>query len=89
VNTSLFSLCFVVFNFLATATTTLVASAVSKQDRAAAGEVAWQAAGRALLLGCSVATLLWTNGSSALVAMGIDPSQQQLHALAMTYLVWR
>lgn len=33
VNTALFSFCFVVFNFLATATTPLIAAAVSAGDR--------------------------------------------------------
>jgi Na+-driven multidrug efflux pump len=60
VNTSLFALCFAVFNFLATATTPLLASAVAAGDRRAAGEVCYQATALATVLGLAVAALLAT-----------------------------
>jgi hypothetical protein len=90
VNTSLFTLSFVVFNFLATATTPAVASAVGSRNSTAAGEVVYQATALAVLLGLAVAAGLYTNASWLLSVMGADPSQgEHMHDLAMQYLMIR
>jgi hypothetical protein len=95
VNTSLFTLSFVVFNFLATATTPAVAAAVGARNSTAAGEVVYQATALAVLLGLGVAVGLHGNASWMLSVMGADPSQgEHMHDLAMQYLmirwvVWR
>lgn len=90
VNTSLFTLSFVVFNFLATATTPAVAAAVGARNSQAAGEVVYQATALALLLGAGVAAGLYGNASWMLSAMGADPSQgEHMHDLAMQYLMIR
>lgn len=57
VNTSIFAMAFVVFNFLAYGTTPLVARAVGRGDRAGAGNVVMQAFLLAVLVG-GTATLL-------------------------------
>ena len=57
VNTSIFAMAFVVFNFLAYGTTPLVARAVGRGDRAGAGDVVMQAFLLAALVG-GTATLL-------------------------------
>jgi MATE family multidrug resistance protein len=90
VNTSLFTLSFVVFNFLATATTPAVASAVGCRNSKAAGEVVYQATTLAVLLGIAVAGGLYCNASWMLSVMGADPAQgQHMHELAMEYLLIR
>eukprot|EP00879_Flechtneria_rotunda_P003921 GHRR01004161.1.p1 GENE.GHRR01004161.1~~GHRR01004161.1.p1 ORF type:complete len:563 (+),score=209.33 GHRR01004161.1:649-2337(+) len=89
INTSLFSLSFVVFNFLATATTPMVASAVSSQNTRAAGETVWQATSLAAVLGLLVAAGLSCNGTWMLGVMGADQSQQHMQDLALQYLVIR
>eukprot|EP00878_Enallax_costatus_P012975 GHUV01013552.1.p1 GENE.GHUV01013552.1~~GHUV01013552.1.p1 ORF type:complete len:468 (+),score=125.24 GHUV01013552.1:726-2129(+) len=89
INTSLFSLSFVVFNFLATATTPMVAAAVSSHNSKAAGETVWQATSLAVLLGVLVAAGLVTNGTSLLTLMGADSSQQHMQDLALQYLLFR
>jgi MATE family multidrug resistance protein len=90
VNTSLFTLSFVVFNFLATATTPAVATAVGAHDRRAAGEVVYQATALAVLLGLGVAAGLYSNAAWMLAVMGADPSQgEHMHELAMQYLMVR
>lgn len=90
VNTSLFTLSFVVFNFLATATTPAVAAAVGARNSQAAGEVVYQATALALLLGVGVAAGLYGNASWMLSVMGADPSQgEHMHDLAMQYLMIR
>lgn len=90
VNTSLFTLSFVVFNFLATATTPAVASAVGCRNSKAAGEVVYQATTLAVLLGIAVSGGLYCNASWMLSVMGADPAQgQHMHELAMQYLLIR
>lgn len=90
VNTSLFTLSFVVFNFLATATTPAVAAAVGARNGKAAGEVVYQATALAVLLGLGVAAGLYGNASWMLSVMGADPSQgEHMHDLAMQYLMLR
>lgn len=79
-----------VFNFLATATTPAVASAVGSRNSTAAGEVVYQATALAVLLGLAVAAGLYTNASWLLSVMGADPSQgEHMHDLAMQYLLIR
>lgn len=90
VNTSLFTLSFVVFNFLATATTPAVASAVGCRNSQAAGEVVYQATALAVVLGLGVAGGLFGNASWLLSVMGADPAQgEHMHELAMQYLLIR
>lgn len=89
-NTSLFTLSFVVFNFLATATTPAVASAVGSKNSRAAGEVVYQATALAIVLGLAVSAGLFGNASWMLNIMGADPSQgEHMHELAMQYLLVR
>ncbi len=89
VNTSLFAFAFVVFNFLTTATTPMIAAAVASNDARQAGEVTWQAGIMALVLGSGVTVLLLANADAALMLMGLDEGQPQLLGLAKEYLVIR
>ena len=45
VNTALFSFSFLIFNFLGTATTPMIARAAAKGDKKLAGSLAWQVSG--------------------------------------------
>jgi hypothetical protein len=86
----LFTLSFVVFNFLATATTPAVAAAVGARNSKAAGEVVYQATVLAVLLGLGVAFGLHGNAPWMLSVMGSDPAQgDHMHDLAMQYLMIR
>jgi MATE family multidrug resistance protein len=89
INTSLFSLSFILFNFLATATTPAVATAVSSSNNRAAGETIWQATSLAVLLGLFVAAGMLGNGRWMLEMMGADQSQQHMQDLALQYLYFR
>ena len=89
INTSLFSLSFILFNFLATATTPAVATAVSSSNNRAAGETIWQATSLAVVLGLLVAGGMLANGRWMLEVMGADQSQQHVQDLAMQYLWFR
>jgi Na+-driven multidrug efflux pump len=89
VNSSLFTLAFVVFNFLATATTPLVATAHAAGDARRAGETVWQAGALALLLGAGVSATLLFGGNELLMAMGVDDSQPHMQQLALSYLQLR
>jgi MATE family multidrug resistance protein len=89
INTSLFSLSFILFNFLATATTPAVATAVSSNNNRAAGETIWQATSLAVLLGLLVAAGMLSNGRWMLEMMGADQSQQHMQDLALQYLWFR
>jgi MATE family multidrug resistance protein len=90
VNTSLLTLAFVLFNFLNTATTPMLATAVGQGNATAAGEVVYQATGLALLLGVGVAAGLSANADWLLDAMGADASQGvHMHELAVQYLLLR
>lgn len=68
VNTALFTLAFVVFNFLAYGTTPRVARAVGRGDREEAGRIAVQALVLALVTG-AVATLVLLAGSGILLTL--------------------
>lgn len=83
VNTSLFSLAFVVFNFLAYGTTPLVARAVGRGDRDAAGRVVVQALTVAVLAGIVSVTVLQLFALPILAAMG---ASGELRAEALSYL---
>jgi len=83
VNTSLFSLAFVVFNFLAYGTTPLVARAVGRGDREAAGRVVVQAITVAVLAGLVSVGVLQAFAEPILAAMG---ATGELRAEALGYL---
>src|SRR5690554_4926384 len=83
VNTSVFSLAFVVFNFLAYGTTPLVARAVGRGDRARAGKLAVEAVTLAVLAGIVAFTLLQLLAVPIVRAMG---ASGELIAPAVEYL---
>ena len=70
VNTAVFSLAFVVFNFLAYGTTPLVARAVGRGDREAAGALAIHALTLAVIAGVGALVLLQVTARPVLSAMG-------------------
>lgn len=70
VNTSIFSMAFVVFNFLAYGTTPMVARAVGRGDREAAGRVVVQALVVALLAGVVAVGVLQVFAVPIAAAMG-------------------
>lgn len=83
VNTSIFALSFVVFNFLAYGTTPMVARAVGRGDRTGAGDVVLQALLLALVVG-GLATLTLEALAGPIVAlMGAGPD---LSEPALSYL---
>ncbi len=83
VNTSIFAMAFVVFNFLAYGTTPLVARAVGRGDRVGAGDVVMQAFLLAAVVG-GVATLLLELLAVPIVnLMGAGPELQEP---ALSYL---
>jgi MATE family multidrug resistance protein len=83
VNASVFSLAFVVFNFLAYGTTPMVARAVGRGDRAGAGRLAVQALTLAVLAGGAALLLLQLFAGPVLDAMG---ATGELRAPALVYL---
>ncbi|NNF39669.1 MAG: MATE family efflux transporter [Gemmatimonadetes bacterium] len=83
VNTSVFALAFVVFNFLAYGTTPLVARAVGRGDREAAGDLALHALTLGLVAGIGALVLLQLLAEPVLAAMG---ASGELRAPALTYL---
>lgn len=83
VNTSLFSLVFVLFNFLAYGTTPLVGRALGGGDRAGAGRVVAQALTLAVAAGAVSLTILQLAAVPLLHAMGADNG---LLRPALTYL---
>ncbi|MFO7588044.1 MAG: MATE family efflux transporter [Gemmatimonadota bacterium] len=83
VNASLFSLAFVVFNFLAYGTTPLVARAVGRGDRDEAGRVVVQALTVAALAGIVSVTVLQLFAGPILAAMG---ASGELRGEALPYL---
>jgi MATE family multidrug resistance protein len=83
VNASVFSLAFVVFNFLAYGTTPLVARAVGRGDRDAAGELAVHALTLALIAGIGALVLLQLAAGPVLTAMG---ASGDLREPALVYL---
>ncbi|MEJ2287967.1 MAG: MATE family efflux transporter [Deinococcales bacterium] len=83
VNTSLFSLAFVAFNFLAYGTTPMVGRALGRGDRQGAGRVVVQALTLAVVAGVAALVLLQLAAVPLLRAMGADGA---LLAPALTYL---
>jgi len=83
VNTSIFAMSFIVFNFLAYGTTPMVARAVGRGDRTGAGDVVVQALLLAVVVG-GVATLMLEALAGPIVAlMGAGPD---LREPALSYL---
>ncbi len=83
VNTSIFAMSFIVFNFLAYGTTPMVARAVGRGDRTGAGNVVLQALLLAVVVG-GVATLMLEALAGPIVAlMGAGPD---LREPALSYL---
>jgi len=89
VNTALFSFSFLIFNFLGTATTPMIARAAAKGDKKLAGSLAWQSLGIAAGLGVVSAAVLHTFAEPLLCGMGADPSQPEMFGLAKDYLLIR
>ncbi|EFN56963.1 hypothetical protein CHLNCDRAFT_51240 [Chlorella variabilis] len=89
VNSALFTFSFVVFNFLATATTPMVASSLAVGDKEHAGKVTLQALGLAMVLGTVLAGCLVVFSEGALSLMGAGPEAGRVHELATEFLVVR
>ncbi|KAL4419186.1 hypothetical protein ABPG77_007776 [Micractinium sp. CCAP 211/92] len=89
VNSALFTFSFVVFNFLATATTPMVAAALAVGDSDRAGKVTLQALGLAIVLGGILTVALVTGSDGALALMGAGPETGRVHELATEFLVIR
>ncbi|WP_405284328.1 MATE family efflux transporter [Gaopeijia maritima] len=83
VNASIFSLAFVVFNFLAYGTTPMIARAVSRGDRERAGRLAVEALAVAVLAGAGALALLQLFAVPILALMGATGA---LEAPALEYL---
>lgn len=83
VNVSVFSLAFVVFNFLAYGTTPLVSDALARGHREEAARTVLQALTLAVLLGLTGASLLVVLAEPIAAAMGADG---ELLAPTLTYL---
>jgi MATE family multidrug resistance protein len=83
VNTSIFSMAFVVFNFLAYGTTPMVARAVGRNDREAAGRVVVQALVVAMLAGVVAVGILQAFAVPITAAMG---ARGELQAESLSYL---
>mmetsp|Transcript_1784 Transcript_1784/g.6392 ORF Transcript_1784/g.6392 Transcript_1784/m.6392 type:complete len:505 (-) Transcript_1784:520-2034(-) len=88
VDTALFSFAFVVFNFLATATTPIVAQAVASGNTSRAGRVLWQAMGLSGVLGVAVMGGLFLGADGALDFMGAVDNHE-LRQLSLDYLYIR
>ncbi len=86
VNTALFGFAFFVFNFLAYATTPLVAGAVGRGDRGTAGRVAVQAVLLAAGIGLAGVAVLEATAPSLLRLMGADGAVTEA---GVGYLRWR
>lgn len=83
VNASVFSLAFVVFNFLAYGTTPMIARAVAGGDRERAGRLAVEAIALALLTGAGALLLLQLFANPVLALMGAGG---ELRGPALEYL---
>jgi MATE family multidrug resistance protein len=83
VNTSIFALAFVVFNFLAYGTTPMVARAMGRGDRVGAGDVVMQAFLLALVVGGIAALALELLAVPIVKLMGAGPDLQEP---ALSYL---
>ena len=83
VNTAIFTLAFVVFNFLAYGTTPMVARAVGRGDRAGAGNVVMQAFLLAVVVGCVATLTVELLAVPIVTLMGAGPD---LREPALSYL---
>lgn len=83
VNASIFSLAFVVFNFLAYGTTPMLARAIARGDRREAGDLPVQAIALAGVTGVAALIVLQLGAGAAVTAMG---ATGELRAPALTYL---
>ncbi|MCL7938465.1 MAG: MATE family efflux transporter [marine benthic group bacterium] len=83
INASIFSMAFVLFNFLAYGTTPLVARAVGRDDRDAAGRVVVQAFVVAILAGVIAVLALQALAGPIVSAMG---AEGELRASTLSYL---
>eukprot|EP00210_Caulerpa_lentillifera_P002402 g2303.t1 len=86
VNTGVFSLAFIVFNFLAVTTTTLVAAAVASDDTSKAGQATTQSFTLALVLGLALLFSLESFVDPILHTMG---ATEDLMDISRDYLVSR
>lgn len=86
---ALFTFFFLVFNFLATATTPLVAGALASGEKERAGVVVLQGIVLALGIGSGLCYTLITTADTTLDIMGAGPSSSQVHVLAKEFLVVR
>ena len=77
VNISVFSLAFVVFNFLAYGTTPMIGRAIGRGDREGAGRVVMQAFTLALIVGALALILLQAFATPILTLMGADEALQE------------
>ena len=77
VNAGIFSLAFLVFNFLAYGTTPLVATALGDGRRAEAGRLVSAALGIAVVLGMVAALLLWGLAETCLLYTSPSPRDQR------------
>jgi MATE family multidrug resistance protein len=90
VNSALFTFSFLVFNFLATATTPLVATAIAAGDGRRAGTVTIQAMLLATVLGTGLTAGLTIGADQALMLMGTDPTATpEMFSLAKDFLLIR
>ncbi|GAX78362.1 hypothetical protein CEUSTIGMA_g5804.t1 [Chlamydomonas eustigma] len=92
VNNSVFGMAFVVFNFLSTATTPMVAAALGADDKQKAGQTLSQALLLALVLGLTVSSTLYLNADHVLQLMGLDieaSANVELTTLARDFLMIR
>jgi len=90
VNTSVFALSFLVWNFLGTATAPLVATAAAAGDADSAGEAVWAATAAAAVLGAGTTAALTLGADPVLRAMGCDAAQHPaMFDLARSYLLVR
>lgn len=80
---AIFSMAFLVFNFLAYGTTPRVGRALGRGDREAAGRTVLQALGLAVIAGLVVTAVLTTAASPLLALMG---AKGELEAPALAYL---
>jgi len=89
VNSSVFTFAFLVFNFLSTATTPAVATALATDDKVKAGETITQALLLALVLGGGAAGVLTLQATPVLEIMGVGPDDSNLYNLALQFLYIR
>eukprot|EP01025_Chloroclados_australasicus_P001704 TRINITY_DN10422_c0_g2_i1.p1 TRINITY_DN10422_c0_g2~~TRINITY_DN10422_c0_g2_i1.p1 ORF type:complete len:627 (+),score=60.93 TRINITY_DN10422_c0_g2_i1:261-1883(+) len=78
VNTALFAFTFLVFNFLSTATTPLIATSLAENNKRRSGVLCAQGITAASVFGVILVAILLLNADTFLHWMGIAPEQDQL-----------